>query len=175
MPLARTYGLLLILSVFTWCSCSQKDKMEIEKSASAFDIKQGEASVLQSNRHFTKSFKAADTTEIAQSFTTNAKMMVANQAPIAGRKDIEHFFIEMMKSGVRDIKLNTLKIWGDSSILVEEGSFQLLNNKGNQADKGEYITLWQQESGNWKIYHGMWMSSQPKSVININDSALIKH
>ncbi len=56
--------------------------MEIEKSASAFDIKQGEASVLQSNQNLIKSFKADDSCEIAQSFTTNARIMVANQAPI---------------------------------------------------------------------------------------------
>jgi ketosteroid isomerase-like protein len=117
----------------------------------------------------------ADTTEVAQSFTSNAKVMVANQSPIEGRKDIEHFFSEMIKSGVSDIKLNTIKIWGDSSILVEEGSYLLLNKKGTQTDKGEYISLWQQESGNWKIYRDMWMSTVPKSVIKITDSSLIKH
>lgn len=175
MLVPRICGLLFILSAFALFSCSQQDKMEIEKSASAFDIKQGEASVLQSNQHFIKSYKMADTTEVAQSFTSNAKVMVANQSPIEGRKDIEHFFSEMIKSGVSDIKLNTIKIWGDSSILVEEGSYQLLNKKGNQTDKGEYISLWQQESGNWKIYHDMWMSSLPKSVIKITDSSLIKH
>ena len=94
---------------------------------------------------------------------------------VISRKDIEHFFAEMLPSGVRDIKLNTIKIWGDSSILVEEGSYQLLNKKGTQTDKGEYISLWQQESGNWKIYRDMCMSSVPKSAIKITDSSLIKH
>lgn len=175
MLVIRTCGLLFILSAFALFSCNQQDKIEIEKSASAFDLKQGEASVLQSNQHFIKSYKTADTAEIAQSFTTNAKVMVANQSPIEGREDIEHFFSGMMKSGISDIKLNTTKIWGDSSILVEEGSYQLLNKKGTQTDKGEYISLWQQESGNWKIYRDMWMSSVPKSVIKMSDSSLIKH
>ena len=175
MSVSQAYRLLFIVSAFALFSCSQQDKMEIEKSASAFDIKQAEASVLQSNQHFIKSYKASDSDEIAQSFTTNAKVMVANQSPIEGRKDIEHFFSGMIKSNVSDIKLNTIKIWGDSSILVEEGSYQLLNKKGNQTDKGEYISLWQQESGNWKIYRDMWMSSIPKSAIKITDSSLLKH
>ena len=174
MLVTRTCGLLFILSTFALFSCNQQDKIEIEKSASAFDIKQGEASVLQSNQHFIKSYKMADTAEVAQSFTTNAKVMVANQSPIEGRKDIEHFFSGMIKSGVSDVKLNTIKIWGDSSILIEEGTYLLLNKKGNQTDKGEYISLWQLESGNWKIYRDMWMSSVPKSVIKMSDSSLIK-
>lgn len=148
--------------------------MEIEKSASAFDIKQGEASVMQTNQHFIKSFKAADSVEAAQSFTANAQLFLANRPPIEGRKEIGHFFSEMIKSGSTEIKLNSIKIWGDSTILVEEGKYMLLNKKGDQADKGAYIALWQQESGNWKIYRDIWASSVPKSVIKI-DSTRIKH
>ncbi len=170
----RTCGFLFIISAITLFSCSQQDKMEIEKSASAFDIKQGEASVLQSNQNLIKAFKAADSIEAAQAFTKNARIMVANHAPINGRNDIAAYFSNMINTGVRDLKLNTGNIEGDSSILVEEGSYQLLNKKGNQVDKGEYIALWQRESGNWKIYRDMWTSSVPESVIKISDSTLPK-
>ncbi len=170
----RIYGSLLFISVLALFSCSQQDKMEIENSASAFDIKQGEASVMQSNQHLIKTFKAADSTEAAQAFTMNARIMVANHAPIEGRKDIAAYFSNMIKSGVTDLKLTTAKISGDSSILVEEGSYQLLNNKGNISDKGQYIALWQRESGNWKIYRDMWTSSVPQSAIKITDSSLPK-
>ncbi len=175
MSVSQAYRLLFIVSAFTLFSCSQHDKMEIEKSASAFDIKQGEASVLQSNQHFIKSYKASDSDEIAQSFTTNAKIMVANQSPIEGRKDIEHYFSGMIKSGVSNVKLNTTKMWGDSTILVEEGTYEFLNKKGDLSDKGEYIALWQQEAGNWKIYRDMWTSSEPISAIKTRDSTLIKN
>lgn len=170
----RICGFLLVLSAFALFSCSQQDKMEIENSASAFDIKQGEASVLQSNQHLIKTFKAADSTEAAQSFTTNAKIMVANHAPIEGRKNITAYFSNMIKSGVTDLELTTGKISGDSSIIVEEGSYKLLNDKGNVSDKGQYIALWQRESGNWKINRDMWTSSVPKSAIKISDSTLPK-
>lgn len=170
----RTRGFLFIIVAVALFSCSQQDKMEIEKSASAFDIKQGEASVLQANQNFIKSYKMADSAAISQSFTTNAKLMIANQPPIVGRTDIGRHFSGMIKSGNKNVELNTEKIWGDSSILVEEGSYLLLNNKGNQSDKGEYIALWQRESGNWKIYRDMWTSSVPKSVLKITDSTLLK-
>jgi len=135
--------------------------MEIEKAASAFDIKQGEASVLQTNQTFMKSFKAKDSVAVAKCFTSDAKAMAPNRAPVIGRDDIQGFIAGMIKSGIMDFKLNTIKIWGDSSILVEEGTYQLWDNKSNQADVGEYITLWQLESGNWKIYRDIWTSSIP--------------
>ncbi|MGN6249446.1 MAG: YybH family protein [Ginsengibacter sp.] len=175
MLVKRICGTLFLIIAFLASSCSQQDKMEIEKSASSFDLKQGEASVLQSNRHFIKSYKAHDSAAIAQAFTKNAKVMVANHEPVEGRNDIGEYFSGMIKSGISDIQLNTEKIWGDSSILVEEGKFALFDQKGDQADKGEYIALWQRESGNWKVYRDMWTSIQPKSVLNISDSALIKH
>ncbi len=175
MLIKRTSSFLYIISAFVLFSCSQQDKMDIEKSASSFDIKQGEASVLQSNQNFIKSYKAADSAAVVQSFTTNAKVMMANQSPTEGRNAIGSLFSGMMRSGVTDVKLNTVKIWGDSTILVEEGKYLLSNKKGDQTDKGEYISLWQQESGNWKIYRDMWTSSVPKSVIKITDSTLIKH
>ncbi len=175
MFVKRTFALLLIFFALALFSCTtQQDKMEIEKSASAFDLKQGEASVLQSNQQLIKTFKAADSTEASQSFTTNARMMVANHAPIEGRRNIATYFSNLVKSGIADLELNTGKIWGDSTILVEEGSYQLLNNKGKQTDKGQYIALWQQEAGNWKIYRDMWTSTVPKSVIKLSDSTLPK-
>jgi ketosteroid isomerase-like protein len=170
----RMNQLLVFLLGLVLFSCSQQDKMEIEKSASAFDLKQGEAAVMQSNQHFIKSFKAADSAEMAQSFTINAQLFISNRPPIEGRKEIGRYFSEMRKSGSTEIKLNSIKIWGDSTILVEEGKYILLNEKDKQTDKGTYIALWQQESGNWKIYRDIWASSVPKSVIKM-DSRQIKH
>lgn len=170
----HTVALLFVLASCLLFSCTQQDKMEIEKSASAFDIKQGEASVLQANQHLIKSIKAGDSTEAAQSFTTKARIMIANHEPIDGRKDIARHFSHLLKSGVTDMKLTTEKISGDSSILVEEGSYELLNKKNKQTDKGQYISLWQREAGNWKIYREMWTSTIPQSAIKLSDSTLLK-
>jgi uncharacterized protein (TIGR02246 family) len=158
--------------VIVFYSCNEQDKIQIEKSASAFDIKQGEASVLQSNQHFMKSFKSSDTVEVAQSFTTDAKIMVAGQMPVSGRTNLVHFFSNMIKKNIAEYKLTTLQIRGDSSVLVEEGTYIMLDSSGSQKDKGEYISLWEQESGNWKIYRDMWVSSNPLSAIKIDKDNL---
>lgn len=167
MLLNRCICVLLVSSVVLFYSCNEQDKLQIEKSASAFDIKQGEASVLQSNQHLMKAYKANDTVEVAQSFATNGKILVAGQPPVSGKKNIVHFFSAMMNKNIAEYKLSATKIQGDSSIIVEEGTYVMLDSAGKQTDKGEYITLWQQEAGNWKIYRDMWVTSNPLSAIKI--------
>lgn len=175
MLLIRKFYFILFLSAIVFCSCNEQDKIEIEKSASAFDLKQGEASVLQTNQHFMKSFKTADSTAVAKCFTKDAKAMAANQPPVIGRENIRHFISDMIKGGVVNFKLNTVKIWGDSSILVEEGTYELSDKKNDAIDTGEYITLWQLEAGNWKMYRNIWTSNLPSSAIKVDQMNMPSH
>ena len=80
-----------------------------------------------------------------------------------------------MKDSVKDVKLTTSKISGDSTVLVEEGLYQFLNKKGQQTDAGEYIALWKQQSGNWKIYHDILSSSIAKIETKPTNSTKHKH
>ncbi len=144
--------------LFLFISCNPKDRIEIEKSASAFDIKQGEASINQSNQNFMKAFKIEDSTEVSNSYTTDAKVMAANVPTVVGRQEIKHFISSLMKKGMKDFQITTLKIWGDSSILAEEGTYILADSSDKQVDRGKYIVLWKQESGNWKMFRDIWTS-----------------
>jgi len=81
----------------------------------------------------------------------------------------------MIKGGVANFKLNTVKIWGDSSILVEEGTYEMSDKKNERIDTGEYITLWQQESGNWKMYRNIWTSNLPSSAIKVDQMNMPSH
>ena len=151
---------LLICLCFTFIllSCNENDKLDIEKSAAAFDIKQGEASIKQSNQNFMKAFKAGDSVAVSNSYTTDAKAMVANMPAVEGRDNIKHFISQAMNMGIKDFDLHTIKIWGDSSILAEEGSYKFFGSTGKQLDIGKYIVLWKIEAGNWKMFRDMWTS-----------------
>jgi ketosteroid isomerase-like protein len=175
MLLNRTRFLFLILFSFVLISCNEQDKLEIEKSAAAFDIKQGEASVLQTNQLFMKAFKARDSIGVSKCFTSDAKLMAPHRQPVKGRKDISSFISNLIKGGVVDFKFKMVKIWGDSSILVEEGTYEQLDKDEKQVDTGEYIALWQLESGNWKIYRNIWTSNQPASAIKVESVNMPSH
>lgn len=164
------YFLFLVLCV-TIFSCSENDKMEIERSASVFDIKQAEASVKQSNLLFTKSYKSKDSVSVANCFTTDAQIMVADMPPIEGRKNIQSFISLMMNQGIETFKIKSKNLWGDSTILVEEGNYEFLDKSDQVIDQGKFIVLWKQESGNWKIYHDMWNSSLPPNPIQVEEKS----
>ncbi|MEO9069492.1 MAG: DUF4440 domain-containing protein [Ginsengibacter sp.] len=166
--------LLLILVSFLFSSCNEQDKIEIQKSASAFDIKQGEASILQSNQHFMKSFEGGDSVTVSNCYTQDAKLMVPNQPAIIGRDNIVHFFSRLMKKDIADFDLHTTNIWGDSSILAEEGIYRASGKKNNVIDKGKYIVLWKTEAGNWKMYRDIWASDLPDSAIQKKKIGMLK-
>jgi len=176
MQLYRTFCTSLFIFVaLIMCSCNNvQDKLEIQKSASAFDIKQGEASILQSNQHFMKSFDAGDSLEVSQSYTTDALLMAPNQPSIKGRKNIAHFFSNLMAKGITDFDLHTLHIWGDSSIIAEQGTYQISGKKNKLIDKGKYIVLWKPETGNWKMYRDIWASDLPLQIEQPKKKALHK-
>ena len=145
-------------------SCNENDKINIEKSASAFDIKQAEASITQSNQNFMKSFKAGDSLGVAACFTNDAKTMAAHMPSVEGRNNIIHFISESMKGGLKKINLTTNMISGDSSIVAEEGTYALSDSSGKSIDKGKYIVLWKQEAGNWKMFRDIWTTDLPDSA-----------
>lgn len=166
--------LLLILASFIFSSCNEQDKLEIEKSASAFDIKQGEASILQSNQQFMKSFVARDSVGVSNCYTKNAKLMAPNEPSITGKDNIVNYFSKMMTKNIAVLDLHTIKIWGDSSILAEEGTYQISGHKKDILDKGKYIVLWKTEAGNWKMYRDIWASDLPDSTILEKKNELLK-
>ena len=138
--------------------CNEADKLEIERSASAFDIKQGEASIKRSNEKFMNAFEEGDSANAANCYTANANIMIADTPAIEGRDNIRLKISLMMNKGIEKFDLKTLHIWGDSAMLVEEGSYKMSLKNDTQIEKGKYITLWQEEGGNWRMYRQMWNS-----------------
>ncbi len=153
---------LILLVSLVLVSCNPEDKAEIEKSASAFDIQQGKASISQANLHFRKSFKSADSSEASTIYSNDAKLMPSGREPIAGKDQIISYLSSMINGGLSDFEFETLNIWGDSSILVEEGTYSIEDSLGSKVDHGKYIALWKPESGNWKIFRDIWTSNIPR-------------
>ncbi len=171
----RNRFLLLFVSAIIFVSCDEQDKIAIEKSASVFDIEQGKASIYQSNLRFMNAFKEQDSVEVANCFMKNGIIMIDGFPSIEGRDAITHFFSLVMTNGVKKYDLQTKNIWGDSSILVEEGVYKLTGKAKKEVGKGKYIVLWKQESGNWKMFRDIWARDFPSTaLIPGGDSAVIE-
>ncbi len=167
---AKSIAVFFFFFIIVSISCGENDKRIIEQSAATFDIKQAEASILQSNQNFMKSFKAGDSLGVANCFTTDAKTMAAHMSSTKSRSDIIHNISESMKNGFKDINLSTIKIWGDSNIVAEEGTYNISDSLGKRIDKGKYIVLWKTEAGNWKMFRDIWNSDLPDTVFSAKKS-----
>ena len=157
--------LVLAIMGFFLVSCNEEDKIAIERSASVFDIEQGKASIQQSNLRFMKAFEEGDSTEVANCFMKNGVILLDDRPSVEGRDNIRHFFSLIMKNNIAKYELETKNIWGDSSILVEEGTYKLTGPKKKLREKGKYIVLWKQETGNWKMFRDIWARDFPSEAL----------
>lgn len=150
--------LFFIFFIALLTSCNPKDKAEIEKSASVFDITQGKASITQSNLNFMKAFNAGDSTGVADSYAKDGRIMPPGRPAIDGKAEIKKYISSLMNTSVKKFELTTINVWGDSSILAEEGTYVLSDSAETPIDKGEYLVLWKPEAGNWKMFRDIWTS-----------------
>ena len=171
----RNGSFLVILMTIILIGCDEQDKIAIEKSASVFDIEQGKASIQQSNLRFMSAFKEKDSVEVANCFMKKGVIMIDGYPSIEGREAITHFFSQVMSNGVKKYELETKNIWGDSSILVEEGVYKLTGKEKKEVGRGKYIVLWKQESGNWKMFRDIWARDFPSTaLVPGGDSAIVE-
>ncbi len=162
-PLKRFLSFIFFIALLA--SCNPKDKAEIEKSASVFDITQGKASITQSNLNFMKAYTAGDSTGVADSYAKDARIMPPGRPAIDGKAEIKKYISSLMNTSVKNFQLTTINVWGDSSILAEEGTYILSDSAETQIDRGEYLVLWKPEAGNWKMFRDIWTSDLPPLAI----------
>lgn len=60
-----------------------------------------------------------------------------------------------IKNDTRSIIYTTTSLSTDSVFLVELGTYEFRDSKGNPKYKGKYLVVWKQEDGNWKLYRDM--------------------
>ena len=60
-----------------------------------------------------------------------------------------------IKNDTRTIIYTTTSLSTDSEFLVELGTYEFRDSKGNSKYKGKYLVVWKQEDGNWKLYRDL--------------------
>ena len=60
-----------------------------------------------------------------------------------------------IRNDTRTIIYTTTSLSTDSEFLVELGTYDFRDSKGNSKYKGKYLVVWKQEDGNWKLYRDM--------------------
>ncbi len=155
-----TIALFAITSLLFF-SCKDDDTSTEKETMPAIDLAAAKKTIEEANVAFSDLVKKGDSTALAAMYASDAKLMGANMPSITGTNNISATFGEMFRMGIGGVTLTTSGIWGNESLLSEEGTFSLMDKAGKEIDKGKYIVLWKMEDGKWKIFRDCWNSDLP--------------
>lgn len=156
----KTIALFAITS-FLFFSCKDDDSTETTETKPAFDLGAAKKAIDEATVAFMNFVKKGDSTGIAGLYASDAKVLGANMPAVSGKKEIESAFGQMLATGIGSATLTTVDVWGNESLVAEEGTFTLMDKAGKEVDKGKYIVLWKMEDGKWKLFRDCWNSDMP--------------
>ncbi len=140
----------LITSIFI-TSC---DRNANEKSV---ESKQVDLSVLGKEiniqlREFERHLQNGDSIALGSMYMDDAKIMPS----VVGRDNIVKNFGGMIRHDITGASFNTIGLWGNDQLLVEEGTGIWSLENGQVVEQGTYLVVWKKDNGNWKIFRDIW-------------------
>lgn len=145
-------GLMLFALTFGFQSCTEKAEIKVEPTAETeFDLSKAKAEIEEANKNFMALVAAGDSAGIANLYTTDAKLMFAGKPADSGRASIQTAFSQIINSGVTKVDLETVDVFGNEDLLVEEGEVDVYVGDMVVAEE-KYIVVWKKEDGKWKLF-----------------------
>jgi len=115
------------------------------------------------NKGFVEAFNRGDLAAAMSVYTEDATILPPNTEMIKGKKAITAYWQGALDMGVKEAKLETVKVtpMGDDAA-CEIGKYVLkIQPKGGSVitDKGKYMMVWKLVDGSWKWDSDAWNSS----------------
>ncbi len=107
------------------------------------------------------SFNAKDVDKILGLYVDNAVFMPPNRPLLRGREPLKGFYEGLFNGGSKDLKITPGEISGHGPLAYASGSYSMMN--GDVHDRGKFLFIFRNMSGNWKIEYTAWSSDLPPS------------
>ncbi|MBZ5859562.1 YybH family protein [Flavihumibacter profundi] len=144
------------------CNNAEEPKETIEIDAKpVFDLTMAKKEIDSANQNFMDLVGKGDSIGVANCYTADAKFMGPNGPAASGRENIQPVIAGLIKAGPVKLDLAATDVWGNESMLAEEGVMSIATMDGKQLDKGKYIVLWKKEDGKWKLFRDIFNSDLP--------------
>lgn len=117
------------------------------------------------NLKFGEYVRRSDTKAISGLYTDGASLLPVGMKSIEGRKAIEQFWGNTIKSmGLKDASLKTVELVESDDTVTERGEYVLKFNTEGKAteDKGKYIVVWKNTPAGWKLHWDIWTTNMPQ-------------
>ena len=154
-------SLSMLAIVCAGCEQSEKAAEATGPAAETFDLAAAKESIAANNVSFGKALAAGDSVGLAALYTSDGILMPANMPNFVGTAAITSFFNEGIRGGLKNIKLESTEVYGNSEMLEEVGVYTFTDDNGVTFDKGKYIILWKKDGDKWKIFRDIFNSDNP--------------
>jgi uncharacterized protein (TIGR02246 family) len=119
------------------------------------------ASIEASNKRWENAVTRGDAAGIASLYTATAKLLPANGKVVSGQKAIAEYWKGAIDSGFKAIKLTTVEIEAFGDTAYEMGRYTVPGEGGKILDAGDYIVIWKNAKGHWKMHRDIWTTNTP--------------
>jgi ketosteroid isomerase-like protein len=152
--------IILLPAALMMAACSQP-AATAEEAKPAFSLDSVKAAIIESNKKFSASVASGDSVGFLSCYTTDAVLMAPNAPKFIGEAGLKAYFYNGASSGALRIELNADEVFGGPEMVTEVGNWILKDSTGANLDKGNYMVLWKQENGQWKMFRDIYNSDNP--------------
>lgn len=166
MIMKKYCSFLLMAAAIFYASCTETptEKMGSDATAkdsvAAFDISKAKDWIQADNAKFAEEVKKGDSNALAAHYAADGWLMFSGSEPLRGT-EIASGWGQAIRSGMKELKINTVDLIGNAEMLAETGTFEVYGDNNKLLDKGKYVVIWRPENGGWKIYRDIGNSSMP--------------
>jgi ketosteroid isomerase-like protein len=125
------------------------------------DLTPEKNAIAQQSQRFADALKKGDTNTIGALYTSDAKILDQDAPAISGTESIVGHYVSILQDSITGMRFTSLGAWGNETILVEEGTLEVTNAKGEVVDRGKSLVVWKKVDGEWKIFRDMYNSDGP--------------
>jgi uncharacterized protein (TIGR02246 family) len=113
------------------------------------------------NAQFTAAAAKGDGAGLAALYTADGQVLPVGSDPIKGAQAIQKFWQGALDSGIAEVALKTVDLFGRGPTATEVGQYELRDKAGKVLDHGKYIVVWRKEGGKWKLLRDMFSTNAP--------------
>lgn len=152
---------LFLLAPAILLACGSGSSEAAKSATGTFSIDSVKAHIIKMNESYSERFMTSDTAFYQKRYCKNAEVYSPGLPAVKGRDSIMAFFYQNGTNKEAKIELPAGNIYGNSELVVEEGTYNFPDGKGGSFDKGKFIALWKEEDGIWKLYREIWNTDLP--------------
>lgn len=152
--------IILVTLILATTSCKKETEATTEVK-STFNLEEAKTAIEAAGQTFVIAMNKGDSIALANCYTTDAKMMGANEKSVMGRPAIQKTFSGWIKGGMPTFTMKTVAIWGNEEMMAAEEEWAFSDKDGKILDSGKSIELFKMEDGKWRMFRDCYNSDLP--------------